>query len=319
MNRWLLGLLGLLGSGLATPSAHATEGIEWRWEDNTERRYLIQAQVRLPEMIPVKSLANTDLRMVEYYLAAVIRCTSSDATRKTWELMCGFDDVQLDAAPPSADANRGMKELLDEWDELLLGATAQIIYSHDGRIRNVSLEGMDTRLRRFREIQETLRLVLLRGLAGIELQTPRSGDDRGRPWQQKESLAMALPKSMGSFGAIRLLHAIGEGGEGPVIVIDTTGKASVSSGETIGAPGEERMRNVFDMELRGRSRFDTEAGSLISRDYLVTGEPTASSALATGVSGTLYLQAVHLELIPSNARVTPLGENRETVPGQNGI
>lgn len=311
--------MGLLALGGLGGQAHATEGISWDWRDGTQRRYLVQAQVRLPEMIPVKSLNNTDLRVVEYYLAVVTRCTSSDATKKTWELLCTFEDAQLDAAPPSADANRGLKELLDEWDQILLGTTAQIVFSHDGRIRNVSLEGVEDRLRRFREIEETLRLMLLRGMAGLELQTPKGGDDRGRPWQQKDSLAVALPKSMGSFGSVRLLHAVGEGTEGSVITIDTTGEALVSSGETVGAPGAERMRNVFDMELRGRSRFDTAAGTLVSRDYLVTGEPTASSALATGVAGTLYVQAVHLELIPSGAKVAPLGENRETVPGENGI
>ncbi|HHO51070.1 MAG TPA: hypothetical protein ENK18_09425 [Deltaproteobacteria bacterium] len=316
MRAWLFGLLAL---GTLAPQARATTGIGWRWGDNVERRYLLQAQVRLPEMIPVKSLTNTDLRVVEYYLAVVTRCTSSVASKKTWELLCTFEDVQFDAAPPRADANRGLKELLDEWDQLLLGTTAQIVFSRDGLIRNVSLEGVNTRIRRFREIEETLRLLLLRDLAGLELQTPKSGDDRGRPWQQKDSLAVDLPKSMGSFGSVRLLHTVGEEREGSVVVIDTTGEALVSSGETVGAPGGERMRNVFDMEVRGRSRFDLEAGTLVSRDYIVTGEPTASSALATGVAGTLYVQAVHVELIPREAEVTPLGENHETVPGENGI
>ncbi len=303
----------------ASSFAHATDGLEWKWDVGTERKYLVQAQVRLSEMIYFTAPLNQDLRVVEFYVALFTTCRSEAAAgKKAFELRCKIDDVQLTAAPPEVDSNRDLVQTLDEYDKMLLDAEIQMVFGADGRIRNFDLEGIDASIRRQREMQETLRLVLLRAYAGLELELPKKGDDGSTQWRQTESFAMQLPKSVGTMGGVRLDHAVA-GTEGTVVTIDTAGKGTISSGETIGAPGQERPRNFYDMDMRSRATFDTAQGTLVSRDYLVSGMPTASSAIATGVEGTPYVQAVHVELIPPNAKVKPLDPNAETKPGESGI
>lgn len=307
--------LALMGSS----AAHATEGLEWKWEVGAERTFLFQAQVRLAEMLYFPAPLNQDLRVVEFYLAAVSDCRAEAAAgKKAWELRCTFEDVQLTAAPPEADAGKGLIEILDAYDQMLLAAEAQLVFGRDGRVRNFDLEGVDASIRRQRVMQEVLRLVLLRAFAGLDLQLPKHGDDGGKSWRQSETFAMQLPKSMGTMGGIQLDSSV-TATDGAVVTIDTVGKGTVSSGESIGAPGEERPRNFFDLEMRSRATFDTAQGVLLSRDYVVSGEPTASSVLATGVAGTAYVQAIHVELIPPNAKVKPLEANAETTPGTSGI
>ncbi len=321
MRTWLSAALALLvGVLVALPrTARATEGLEWKWAADQERRYLMQANVRLPEYFFVQSPLNKNLRLVEFYVAAVTRCKNGPkAGKRTVELRCTFEDVQYKAAPPQSDAGRGLVELLDQWDELLSQATAQVVFSRDGQVKNISLEGVDTRIRRFREIEETIRLTVVRMFAGLDLELPRKGDDKDESWTQREALALALVTKSGSFGVSRLVLEV-KAKKGPVAIIRREGEGTISSGETVGTSGRERPRNTFNMQLQGEAQFDTEKGELVSHDYAVSGEPTPSSTLATGTAGTLYVQAVHVELIPEGAKVAPLGPNEETVPGKNGI
>ena len=319
MSGWLA-MVGVLCTLLAPSSAWALDGFRWQWEEGQERRYLLQANVRLPQLYLVNSKYNNNLRMVEFYTALVTRCTHvATLGKRAVELKCTFDDVQFKAAPPKIDAGKGIQTIVDEWDELLSKAHIQMVMGLDGQIRSVSLDGFDNRLRRFREIQETIRLMAVRAFAGLEIGTPRKGDDRGEFWVQKESVAFQLVSPAGSFGGVRIVHQA-SGVQGSVATIVRAGDGIISSGETVQGPdGTDRPRNRFASAVEGTARFDLEKGELVQHDYIVKAEPTASSVLAQGTAGTLYVQSVHAELIPEGAKVAPLGPNEETVAGQNGI
>ena len=299
--------------------ASATEGLAWQWNEGQERRFLLQGNIRFAEFFFVQSKDNRDLRVVELYVAAFTTCKAVATARKFTSLACSIDDVELRGAPPAQDANRGLVDTLNEWDALYRKAVVQLDLGNDGRIRTLDLEGIDGRIDRYRAIQEQMRLVMVRLFSGLELQLPKKGNDKEESWTQRESTTLQLPSPVGSFGGVRIEHEV-TGVQESVVTVTRIGKGSIVSGETIGAPGSgERPRNQFAAQLQGTARFDVASGTLVEQNLLASAEPTASSALATGVAGTLYVQALHSEVIPAGAKVEPLEANAETVPGKNGI
>lgn len=310
----------MLGWMVGPAVAQATEGIRWQWEPDQERRYLIRSNVRFAELFPARSRLNMNLRLAELETISVLRCSPTDLLNKRIvELSCTFDDVQFKGAPPERDAQRDLVKVLDEWDAALADVTLKIVMGLDGKVKTLDLDGYDTRLNRFREIKERLRLLLARSIAGLDLQLPKKGDDKGRMWTQKDSDIFALPSLVGSFGTARLDCNVAAT-DGSVVTIDREGGGSIRSGEMVGdaAEGQDRPRNTFSADMKGTATFDIETGELLTHDYAAKAEPTASSALATGVAAPFYIQVVSLKRVPNDREIT-LGPNLETVPGENGI
>lgn len=318
--RALLGCL-VLWIGLGPSVAGATDGLQWQWDVDQERRYLIRSSVRFAELFPAQSRLNQNLRLVELQTTAVIRCrTEETVSKRLVELACTFEDLMFRGAAPEQDRNQGLVKVLDEWDKSLLDVTLGVEFSLDGRIRTLDIEGYDARRNRFREIRENLRVLLMRTLAGLELQLPRKGDDRGRLWVQKDSQVFRLPSLVGSFGTARLNTAV-VSTDGSVVTIDREGEGSIRSGETVGVDatqGADRARNTFIAQLKGTATFDVSTGELLTHDYAAKAEATASSVLATGVAAPLYIQSVSLKRLAPD-RAIELGNNVEVRPGELGI
>lgn len=315
--RTLTSLL-LLGCLLWPAWARATEGLRWQWEPDQERRYLIRSNVRFAELFPAWARLNKNLRLAELQTTVVVRCSPSYLAKKRFGLTCGFDDLQFRGAPPTADAQSGLVGILDEWEASLSEVTVELDMTWDGYLKGVQLDGYDSRMNRFRQIEEHLRLILARSFAGLEVGLPKKGDDKGQTWMQKESAVLQLPSNVGSFGTGRIATRV-TSTEGSIVTIDRLGEGSIRSGETIGDPSQgERARNTFMAEVRGSAAFDVDAGELVRHDYVAKAEATASSALATGVASTVYTQIVTVKLLEPD-RELELGANEETTPGQNGI
>lgn len=317
--RWLAGVW-MVAMLLQPALAEATEGIVWKWEPGQERRYLLKSQVRFAELFQARSNFNQNLRLTELETILLIRCSPTDLlTKRQVELRCAFEDVQFKGAPPAPDANRGMVKVLDGWEESLREASLMVVMGLDGRIRSMDFDGYEARQNRIRDVRERLRLLLVRTVAGLELQLPRKGDDHQKSWKQKETLIYQLPSMVGSFGTARLRSMV-VNTEGSVVTINREGNGSIRSGETVGdaAQGQDRPRNTFVAEMRGTATFDTATGELLTHDYAAQAEPTASSILAQGIAATLYLQAVSVKKVDADREIT-LGPNMETVPGENGI
>lgn len=187
-----------------------------------------------------------------------------------------------------------------------------MIHGADGRLRNYNLEGLSKEWRRENRMIETLRLVLGRAFASFDMQLPKKGEARGKPWRQTGVLAMSLPSASGSVGQSSIDHEVKKV-EGNRVEILSSGRGIVGSGEMIavqpGAP--ERPANMYDMSLQGFALFDVELGTLVDRQYVVQGAPTASSIASEGTEGISYVQAVRLMLIPEGEQAPALGPNRE--------
>ena len=267
MRRWtgvLAGAAALaLGLGTATP-ALAIDGLEWQWAEGQERRFLLQTEVELSDVMFFNAERNAEIRVTYFTLVADITCSPEITTKSSWELACQIGGVSLSAAPIFQDAAR-LPEVLAEMDEKFETAHLEVTLSRDGRVKALGLEGVSQRNRRISIIQEVMRLVMGRGVAGLDLQLPPKGTDKDRGiWKQKTSMAMALPSNQGTMGGAITTHRVSGNTDGIVSIV-SEGEGTLGSGEMILVGGAERPRNLFSMTFAGSARFDTVNGQLLER------------------------------------------------------
>ncbi len=311
-------LTGLIVGGLffASPAQAADDGLQWSWDGDVKRQYLLRSQVLLPEFMQFNKEHNRDARVTEFLVSVITTCQAVVAIGKDkHELKCVIDDFAIAGAPPQSDQGK-LKEIFDEVDgKLVNGGWMQLIVTNDGRITDQDLEGVDKSNSRNRSIHEVLRQVLGRLFASMDLQLPRKGVDPGSPWQQKSSpLAMHFPSEFGTFGSTDVTHQINSNTAGKV-EITTTGRGSLGPAEFISVrTGSDRLKNTYDLSYRGVTVFDTKAGTMIEHEYLVEGMPTPSSMAAEGGEGVGYVQMTRLELIPEGSKAPNLGPNEEIDP-----
>jgi hypothetical protein len=287
--------------------ANATTGLVWQWEQDQVRRYAITAEVSMPEVLLFRAQNNYDVRVPQFSVELNLACKAVvPAGKNAWELACTYDDVALHAKPVRIDRGQ-LQAVLDEMDQNFKVAVAQVILDNDGRVKSLSLENLEGRNQRYREVEEIMRLVTQRALAGLDLHLPKNGDDGGKVWGQKVSLAMAYAKSTGSSGRIALTSLV-QSMDGDKAEIATTGRALVQT-EIVSRGTPVEMRH--ELEMRSLAVFDTAAGEMVKRDYLVEGEPTADSVGAEGVGGLPYVQALTLKLIPEGKNIPKFGPNSE--------
>jgi hypothetical protein len=298
--------LGAVGALLLSNSASATTGLEWKWEEGTTHRYYVSAQVLLPHAMKFQKINNLEARVVEFTVTAAMTCGVFDTVGKAgWELACTFDDMQLVAAPVVTDTGR-LAEILDEMDGLYTGSTMHLTMMKHGKFKNAVLKGVDDRIRRIREIEETMRLVALRAMASLDMDFPKRGDDGGRPWTQGVSPITSLVSSEGTYGSAVIQHSVVDNTDG-VVAIESVGRGNIATGE---------QKNTYDIVFRGASKFDTTRGVLLERQYLTEAGPTASSTVSQGGAGVEYVQAVRLLLVDGKD-VPALGENGEVEAGSS--
>jgi len=301
----------LLGA-LASSPASASEGLAWKWD--APRRFQIFADVKLAEWLTFTKSHNVDARVTSFLLGVTASCADTGrGSKRTVEVGCTIEDLQIEAVSTESDQGR-LQPILDEIDQKLVGAQVRILHGDDGRVKNYDVDGLDKDWRRENLMAETLRLVLGRAFAALDLQLPRKGDDRGRAWRQTGVLALAVPSAHGSVGQSTVDHQVGKV-SGTRVEITSAGRGVVGSGAMIQvAPGgPERPANMYDMTIHSVAVFDTALGTLLERQYLAEGSPTASSLASEGTKGTTYVQAVRLRLIPDGVDAPPLGPNREVL------
>ncbi len=311
--RSIRNLLWLLLFSFVAPlqAAHAVTGLAWQWQEGVQHRYLLQVQVRLSELMWFKATLNREVRVVEFRANVITNCRCNGALgKKAWRVNCKIEDIALQAAPVVQEAGL-LQAVLDEMATNYRGATAQLQFMTDGRLRNIDLEGVDKRNRRIAEIHETMRLILVRALAPLDLQLPKKGDDGERGfWKQSNVLAMAFPSNQGTMGSSSVEHRIVKQ-EGDILTLNTEGRGTLGTGETIIVANQERPKNLYDMSISGSAEFDRGRGVLLRRDYMVQGMPTASSLMAEGAQGIPYVQAAHVELIAPGQPLPELGATKE--------
>lgn len=270
------------------------------------RRYHIESEVHLPQPIVLAADNNKSARVLGWQLRMVLDCSAGVVeTRRIREITCEVEDAGLLAAAYAPDQGR-LGEILPEIHEKLLGAVVQLQVRDDGRVINVDLDDVRRDSSRMGRILENLRLMVARGVAGLDQQAP---DGQAQQVQYAGQL-LALPSHIGSPGGMEIVHEVQSVRPDGWAVISTVGRGTV-----VIPTDDARFENAWSVRLSATSGWDTKTGGLASRRWLVVGDPTPGSLISEGFAGQPYLQAGTLTRLSPGATVDvgPTGE--VTLPG----
>lgn len=288
------------------PRAHATEGLEVQWAEGETRVYSLQSRTLLPTQMRLQAAVNLDARVDQMWLDVVTTCGIDELLgKKRINLVCTLDDVQVRAGVVAADINRAPK-IIAEMDAALTGATVQLQYLRDGRLRGLDLEGVDKSTPRLEEQHEVLRLLLLRTFAPLDVGMPNKGDDGGQEWKVRETQALALPVQSGTFGSYNLVWKTAEAA-GDVATLSSSAKGVVSGGPTVRAGQGEAPALQVEVVLQGTAHFNTATGVLLDHIYNVEGIHIASSVMAEAGRTQPYVHTAGATFIAPGTAVPKLG------------
>ena len=173
----MLKVLGMVLTCLCVSvPAHAVDGLVWNWDK--PKRFLLISDVNAPEFLLWQAEFNYQARVFKWRTNIVASCVPSDVGKKTALVNCHIEDISLQATSLPGDM-KNLPKVLEDLDAKLSGASLQLELSMDGRVRSIDLEGIDKKRRRLTEIVETMRLVLARAIAPLDLQMPKKGTDGG--------------------------------------------------------------------------------------------------------------------------------------------
>ena len=195
-----------------------------RWDDT---RWYVTTDVVHPVGWQLAANENLGAWVHAVQLEAVIHCRKDGRLgRRAFEVMCDVEDVALRAQPRSGQGGEGrsarLQKLMDELDERLSKASAQLQVKADGAVPSVDLEGLEARNEREREGIEVLRQLVARAMLGFHIRVP-SDDQLGIEYR---SALMTMPGVRGSSGSSEVLHQRLQG-QGPVMV-ETRGRGMAS-------------------------------------------------------------------------------------------
>ena len=302
----MLGCLLLAGS----PAQAAVTDLDyfaWQWEPGV--RYFIEVSVGGVPMWWTQDL-NRRVVILGFTLQVVTRCHSPEReTRRSYEVRCDIEDVAIQASPRQSDAGLTQDVIEEMVDKLKDDTWMQVRLRDDGSLVNFQLGGLTTRTRTQGRMAETMRLVLMRGLAGLDMKLPtRPADLEYGIWPQYQSAIAMYPSAVGTAGGTEMAHLAKQRSES-WLVIESAGKATISP---------QGGRDVFDTRIESRTVFDMERGRMVERLWVAEGWATAGSASSEGGSRP-YLQAGRLFVIEEIADVPQLMHSEERGPGRTRL
>jgi len=294
----------LLAATSGAPTAHAQQAGElaYQWPEGETLHYRVQAYVFAPRVMRFYSQENLDARVAEFTMGILMKCVPGPLQGKYRAMDCDVHRAQLGGAAADPSEQQKLLNIFVEYVDLLDDATVEIEMRENGRFRTVDIEGIEKGTAREANVHETLRLIVSRALATMEVEMPKGGQDPGKPWRQKGSpLIMRLPTIYGTSGAVRLLHEVVDN-QGDTITLQMAGQATVTPGagssSTDEATGASSSANQqVALYAHGSAVFDRSRGLVVKSESAVQGSLTASSS---GVGSGVYLnQVLMMDLLPN--------------------
>lgn len=302
-----------------------------RWENT---RWMVSTQLVLPLGVIFATEQNRSFFTHAFQMRAVIAC-DKDArlSKKRWEVSCEIEDLGI-VTTTSRQWRRekdreNVQAVLDEVDAKLTGMKVQMQVDEGGGITNFDLEGISADNDREREIQESLRQVISRTMAGFHLRIPDHGQRAGK-WVEYRSELMDLPSLTSSRGSSMMVHQVNpfEGMQ----IVQTLGEGMVSvnlpnysrelfpaspvqdsddgsapgddpssgaaTGGSVGSGAETDIELTYKMHATGVAVFRKADGIMTERVWLVTGTPTAGSGGGTATAP--YENAGRIQMLGEN-------------------
>lgn len=313
---WLL-LLHLSAAAESVP-------LSWTSQSDHEALWWIRTEIALPQTVWFAGERNVQARVVGLQLTGLYRCSPAEHVRgQVHEWTCIIEDFGIVAAAMKRDTD-DLAEVLELWDKALTGAEVELRLHADGRVVGLDLEGVSKRNPREAGMQETMRLMLLRSFAGLDLQLRARELEVGEAWAQFESQLFLAPSASGTIGSSQTAHRIQEI-DGGRVVIDSMGKGTISPGMW-GAPGTSGVRDhaksresvmdidYYDTLLESVTVFDADQGVMVERVWTATAHPTAGSRAAEGRAGLPYTQRGQLRTVLEGAPRPSVGPTAVVLP-----
>ncbi|MCB9760093.1 MAG: hypothetical protein H6739_09690 [Alphaproteobacteria bacterium] len=260
----------------------------YHWPEDEPLHYRIQMYLSTPYGTRFYASENLDARVSEMTMALLLKCRAKPPEEKYQSMACEIHRVELGGATRTGEDHK-VREIFAEYVQDLSAATIQVEMTPRGRVRTVDLEGIEKGYDRQALKHEYLRLVVSRGLSALEVEMPKDGDPRDKPWRQKGSpLAMRLPVPTGTAGGVRMMHEVlGASDDG--VVIRSIGQGTLQQGGTASTA-------TISAFLSGQAVFDTERKVLVKNEQTFQGVFTAQ---AGNTGRDLYIsQVTMIDLLP---------------------
>ena len=291
-----------------------------RWDGT---RWHVQTEVVIPMGITLARDANEGFQSYAMQIRSVLACDKEHRlSKRKWEIGCQIEDIGLlvtSLRQWRRDRDRArVQSVIDEIDAKLTGLRIQLQVDDHGGVTNIDLEGLETRTQRERTVEESLRQVVSRMVAGFHLRIPDHAQRSGG-WVEYSSNLMQIPSITGSRGSVMVQHTVTR--QEGLQIVQTVGKGGTTidlpiidhdyvwqsgpNGEDAGSPqilGLVRTEGssveaTWAMQAVGVAVFERETGIMSERVWLVTGLPTASAG-----------QGTQLPPYRNAGRLTQLGE-----------
>ncbi len=264
-------------------------------------RYFLQSVVQLPTFLWFATPFNQQARATAFDLRLVLDCDAGvPLTRRTVEVLCTLESVGLSASGMEQEAGL-LQPILTELDAILTGSDVQL-QVRDNQVVNVDLE-VYRRNNRVGRLNENMRLVLSRAIAGLDLTLPP--DDTVDVWPEYGSMLAWIPAANGTSGTSEILYKVVDRGASMWSI--------VYGGTALIQPGEGFNR--YDARISGDLVLDVRTRRLLDRTWLVVATPTPSSVIAQGTAGYPYLQQGRLVALEAD-QPWDVGDSREVPPSE---
>lgn len=180
-----------------------------RWD---RTRWLVNSELILPMPLLLGADDNFSFFSYAMQMRMVLLCEKDGKqTRKRLEVLCAIEDLGLLATSVrhwrrERDQAR-VQKVLDQIDAKLTGAQIQLQVDFKGGVNNVDIEGLTAENQRQRDINENLRQLLLRVVAGFHMKIPDHAQRKGQ-WYEYNSNLMNLPSVTASRGSTTMAHTV---------------------------------------------------------------------------------------------------------------
>jgi hypothetical protein len=213
-------------------------------------------------------------------IVADVTCVGA-ADKKNWRVDCRLDKIVFQGVSvPGEEAALGT--VLADYQSRLEGKTVALRFKADGRISDLDLKGVEKTDKRSGIILETLRMMMRRVFSPLDLQLPKKGDAKGKPWKQKGTpMSLELMARFGTAGGTRLEHTAQQ--EGEMVRIRSQGRGMVSPGQSLEAGTGAMMK----IQTTGRGVWAPKAGVLSWRE-VETSAQFSVSAYNSSAGGADY-------------------------------
>lgn len=255
-------------------SAAPVPPLAWDW--SKPERFLVEVQVQLPMNERWRAERNHQVRVVGFQTRTVLECHKSErSTRRRDEILCTIEDFGLFAGTQPGDRGRA-GPVLEEYDEVLTGATLRMRMAPDGRVTAVDIPSLEARNHRGRLRNQILAQILRFTAMGFDLGLP---DGSGDLWLHDRALSCTVPSAVGTSARI---EGVTRGVvRGDVVELAARSRGLMTAGDSA---------NAYTCETTARAFFQPGRG-LLQHSWEMLGEPTASSRIAVGAAGYPYTQA----------------------------